>query len=304
MSDQSSENPLIAGNYPWWLKNSLFSIPGLWAMTTERDVKVAILDTGISKHVDFDFSKTKGYNYLSDSVDYQTDVNGHGTHCAGIIAAKGLKSYGVAPGSLLFVAKVCDDNGRPAMAAVQRALNDIYNGKNGADEVRIINMSFNVPARNPQEVIIKKEIATLIGKLSQEKQCIIVCSSGSVDDIDDSFPAKVEDCIAVGSLSSQLVRSTFSRITAILDIMAPGEGIVSSAGTGSTISKDGTSQAAAFVSGVCALAFQKMHPAEITQSIFKKTLFQTAISNSFSLPEYGHGIIDPNRLIETLNQIS
>ena len=294
------EKPVQDSIYPWWLENSFFSIPALWPLASEQIVKVAILDTGISRHVDFDFSKITGFNYLPDSGDYQSDIDGHGTHCAGIIAAKGIKSYGVAPETHLFVAKVCDDYGRPVITSVKNALNDIYLEKNGCSEIRIINMSFNMPARNDAELAMIKDIENLITKLSVEKQCIIVCSSGDITDIDDSFPAEVEECIAVGSINSKFIRSPFSRKTSILDIMAPGEEILSCNNTDSTIMKSGTSQAAAFVTGVCSLAMQKMKKATFSKDLFKKILFQTAYSNSFSMLEYGHGIIEPNKFIETI----
>ncbi len=289
-----------AGAYPWWIENSIFSIPALWPLPSKQVVKVAILDTGITRHVDFDFSKITGYNYLSNSADFQTDVNGHGTHCSGIIAARGIKSYGVAPETHLYVAKVCDDFGRPVITAVRNALNDIYLEQNGGNGISVINMSFTLPVRSPADVKIRKEIEDLIVKLSVEKQCLLVCSSGSIDDLEDSFPAKIEQCIAVGSINSGLVRSSFSRITPILDLMAPGEGIISSLNIDSVVKKDGTSQAAAFVSGVCALAMQKTDKTLSDNNMFKKILFQTAWSNSFLLTEYGHGIVDPNRIVQTL----
>jgi subtilisin family serine protease len=292
-----------SGIYPWWIDNSLFSISKFWSIPVNPVVKVAILDTGISKHVDFDFSKIVGYNYLSNSVDYLSDIDGHGTHCAGIITAKGIKSYGIAPETHLFVAKVCDDYGRPIIAAVKNALTDIYMDRQGANGIRIVNMSFDLPSQSAEDDLLIEAIESLIIKLTVEKQCIIVCSSGSIDDLDDSFPSKMKECIAVGSIKSDLIRSTFSRITPVLDIMAPGEAILSSNNEDLLIELTGTSQAAAFVSGVCSLAIQKMKTTTFTAELFKKILFQTSYSNSFLLQEYGHGIINPNNLIETIKQL-
>ena len=296
--------PDKTGNYPWWIKNSVFSIPELWSEPSLREVKVAILDTGISKHIDFNFTKITGYNYLSNTNDYQSDIYGHGTHLAGIIAASGIKSYGVAPETNLFIAKVCDDYGRPKINAVKEALNDICEGKNGGDGIRVINMSFDLPPEREQDELLIKDIENLINRLSDEKQCIIVCSCGEISDLYDSFPAKMPACIAVGSVNLNLFRSSKSRITPILDIMAPGEAITSSKDTMLTVELSGTSQAAAFVSGVCSLSIQRMKQTEFLAESVKNILFKTAYNNSFSIPEYGHGIINPNKLLETLNQSS
>ncbi|MEI6436483.1 MAG: S8 family serine peptidase [Bacteroidota bacterium] len=72
---------------------------------------------------------------------------------------------------------------------------------------------------------------------------------------------------------------------------------------GGTINLDGTSQAAAFVTGVCALAIEKMKNKQFDADLFTKILFQTAYSDSFTIQEYGHGIINPNKLVEATKQL-
>ena len=291
------------GKYPWWLQNSLFSIPELWSLPTLQKVRVAILDTGISEHVDFDFSVITGYNYLEDSTDFQHDVFGHGTHCAGIIAAKGIKSYGIAPDTELFIAKVCDDFGRPVLTAVKNALNDIYLDRNTGNDVKIINMSLDLVSQGPDDDQLISDIESLLGKLILEKHCLVICAAGDFDDDHNSFPARLGVCIAAGSISSNLLRSSFSRTTPILGIMAPGDGILSSGDTDSTRSLSGTSQAAAFVTGVCSLVIQKMPDGSFSSDTLKKFLFQTAYSDSFSPTEYGNGIIQPNKLMEAIKEL-
>jgi subtilisin len=75
------------------------------------NVDVAILDTGIS----FDHPDLNVYKNVS-CVNYTTvgdDDQGHGSHVAGIVAAKN-NSFGVvsvAPGARLWAVKVCDKEG-------------------------------------------------------------------------------------------------------------------------------------------------------------------------------------------------
>jgi len=79
---------------------------------TGAGVKVAIIDTGIDyNHPDLDanFGTLLGYNFVNDDDDPMDD-NGHGTHCAGIVAAED-NGVGVAPEAYLYGVKVLDSGG-------------------------------------------------------------------------------------------------------------------------------------------------------------------------------------------------
>ncbi|WP_343696860.1 S8 family serine peptidase [Flavobacterium sp.] len=293
-------NKLVSLKYPWWIDNNLYSIPELWKENEKTKVTIALLDTGISEHEDFNFNNIIGYNYLDNSANYKTDINGHGTHLAGIMIAQGKKTYGVAPNANLFVAKVCDDSGTPNIKAVKNALLDIYNSKNGASGISIINMSFGLKTINEDEYKIKLEIESLLRQIYIEKKIILISSSGKIDDKKDSFPSTLNECISVGCLNSKFERHPFSRITKTLDIMAPGDEILSSNGINNVKKDSGTSQAAAYISSVCALILQRQKILITDPEFVKKSLFASAYSNSFPLEEYGHGIVNPNKFYTDL----
>jgi len=290
--------------FSWWLKNNKYSIPDLWSSEQMPKVTIAILDTGISQHIDFDFTKIAGFNYLDNSANFKTDVFGHGTHLAGIMVAKGVKSFGVIPGANLFVAKVCDNSGTPSFQAVKNALSDIFNGANGATDIDVVNMSFSLTPTSADETKIVDDITILIRKISAVGKCILVSACGDEDWEFDSFPAKMEECISVGSINTIFKRSSFSTRSSTLDIMAPGERILSSQGTDSSIERDGTSQSAAIVSAICARGIQEIKKnGSSVNPLLKKSLFQTAINDSFPLNEYGHGIFDPNKFLATVKTL-
>lgn len=78
----------------------------VWSDTKGRGVKVAVLDNGINRHRP-DLVVAGGVSFVPDIVDWDDD-DGHGTHCAGIIAANAPEQgvIGVAPECALYAVKV------------------------------------------------------------------------------------------------------------------------------------------------------------------------------------------------------
>ena len=77
-------------------------------------IKVAVIDTGINYlHEDLDGNYVTGYNFVSKGATPPMDDNGHGTHCAGIIAAadNNIAVVGVAPKASLYALKVLNSQG-------------------------------------------------------------------------------------------------------------------------------------------------------------------------------------------------
>lgn len=96
-----------------------------------------VLDTGINiDHIEFEGRASYGYNAVGGEF---TDLQGHGTHCAGII---GSKSYGVAKKAQLIAVKAFRNHETlmsTVMDAYQWAANDIRT-KNRLG-LAVINMS-------------------------------------------------------------------------------------------------------------------------------------------------------------------
>lgn len=228
-------------NIDWGLH--LLGIPELWKQSKGEDIKIGIIDSGIDlSHQDLqkavqsvkDFS---GNNNLFDST-------GHGTHIAGIIGARENKTgvIGVAPKSLLWIAKSWQKGTPSKIEDVCEALDWLIQEK-----VDIINMSLWIEKDN-------KTLRELVNKAEKEN-ISVVAAVGNEGDTENAggFPARYQSVISVGSLNHKgKVSKTSSRCPSI-DIVAPGEKILSTIPPNTYGWMNGTSMAAAFVSGTIAL---------------------------------------------------
>jgi len=148
--------------YQWHMWHTIEASPmGAWLITTgSHDVKVAILDTGIDyNHPDlapnYDFELSRSFvDFDFDGIidEDEMDYNGHGSHCAGIVAAainndpNTAKCVGVGPDLTLVNLKVMCSEGWGYFSWVIDAV--YYAVENGID---VISMSFGgyVPLDDP-----------------------------------------------------------------------------------------------------------------------------------------------------------
>ncbi len=107
-------------------------------------VVVAVIDTGIdASHVDLDGGKVIAWKDYVNNKTTPYDDNGHGSHCASIIAGtgEGNSSYkGVAPGASLIGLKVLDSEGSGTMSNVTAAIDWAVTNKNTYN-IKIISLS-------------------------------------------------------------------------------------------------------------------------------------------------------------------
>jgi subtilisin family serine protease len=120
----------------------------------------------------------------------------------------------------------------------------------------------------------------------------------------DNFPASFPECLSVGGIDRMRKRSKYSTRSNFLDLMAPGENLVSMAKPGKKI--NGTSFAAPFVAGVTALlkSAAKLQETGLSNSELYDILKRTADKNvqgTYNISEHGWGIIDPLSALNMLN---
>lgn len=211
-------------------------------------VKVAILDSGIDyNHPDLKENYKGGYNFAYDNNDPFDDTRlGHGTHVAGIIAAKdnGTGVVGVAPDASLYAVKVLN-------GGMLGSTSDILSGIEWAisNKMDIINMSFGVPF-DPLNYSQAVEDAC---QKAYDAGIIIIAAAGNSNQPTVDYPAAFDSVIAVSATAVNDSRAPFSNYGTKVELAAPGMDIKSTVPGGGYAVISGTSQAAPHVAGVAAL---------------------------------------------------
>src|SRR5215218_5634936 len=112
-------------------------MPSAWNVAIgNASVKVGVVDTGISTdHLDLRENVVAGYDFVQGDADPH-DFNGHGTHVAGTIGARGNNGLGVSGVNwevILMPVRVLDGSGSGSNATVTAGL--VYACSHGANIV-------------------------------------------------------------------------------------------------------------------------------------------------------------------------
>ena len=266
----AASDPLLADQ--WALADpSAIGAQEAWTQSSGAGVLVAVLDTGVQlNHPDLAANiwrnpgevpgngRDDDANGIVDDVNGANmfdlngnvdDDNGHGTHVAGIVAARqgnGIGGSGIAPEATILPVKVLDAN----MAGNTDTL--AYGIRYAVDRgAKIINVSVNTDAATDT---VRDAV-----RYAGEHGAIVVASAGNSGrniDLQPSYPASLTDP-AVFAVAAQDEGGLLSQIsnTGMLsvDLAAPGVHIASTTRNSSYQSRSGTSAAAPFVAGSLAL---------------------------------------------------
>lgn len=246
-----------------------------------KGVKVAILDTGIQRdHEDFKKGNVESISFLEG--ESAEDGNGHGTHCAGIIAGpkhpRQGKRYGVAPEVDLFVAKVLSNSGSAHVRYV-------YEGMEWAlqKNCRIISISLGNRVRRGISYSPSFEKAA---QMAQAQGALVIAAAGndSYRQLDRllpiSEPANCPSVMAVAAVGveNELYHRSNAGLNSNggeLDIAGPGVAIHSAYKSPENYKKlNGTSIAASFVTGIAA-HYMEARPNSTPQAI--RALLKTSV---------------------------
>jgi len=265
---------------PWGIQK--IRAPEVWATGNKgTGIKVAILDTGIDiKHPDL--KVVGGVSYVWYTLGNYNDDNGHGTHCAGIVAAldNGIGVVGVAPEAALYAVKVLDMYGSGYLSDVNYGIEwCITYG------MQVISMSFGSAS---DSISLHQECDK-----AYNSGIVLVAAAGNSGPGENTiaYPAKYSSVIAVGATDSNDVVASFSSRGPELSVVAPGVNIYSTYKGSTYKTLSGTSMACPHVTGTVALILRKAAhtPAEV-RGILQKTAVDLGPTGWDSA--YGYGRID------------
>ena len=276
-----------AGQAPFYGKPGAdISAKTAWGATTgSSTVTIALIDTGVDyNHPDLAaniwknpgeylngadddgngyIDDIRGWNFVSKNNDPMDD-NGHGTHCAGTLAAignNGIGTAGVGWNLKIMPLKFLDSKGNGYTSDAISAI--LYATQKG---IPIISCSFS----GPGESQALKEVI-------DSSSALFICAagnSGASSDISPQYPAAYpsSQIISVAASTSSDTLASFSNYgTSSVDLAAPGETIYSTARAGGYSYLSGTSMAVPYVTGTAAL-LKTLNPSLTTAQIKSRIL--------------------------------
>ena len=149
-----------------------------------------VAGNGIDDDNDGFIDDINGWNFVDDNHDF-TDIRGHGTFVAGIIAAKynnGIGIAGINPGAVIMPIKVADEEGETNSLAIYRGIN--YAVDHGA---KVINVSLGgrTISKLEQQAV---ERAHVFGAL------VVIAAGNSNESLVSFGPSSSKHGLAVGQI--------------------------------------------------------------------------------------------------------
>jgi type VII secretion-associated serine protease mycosin len=259
--------------------------------TRGEGITVAVVDSGADRnHPDLAGSLVPGKDFTPDVQHYgdslgYTDVGGHGTAMAGLIAAHG-RTLGIAPAAKIQPVRVFIGDG------FRFDGNGVAEGIQWAAEhgAQVMNLSLGATDDNELRAAIET---------AQRNDIVVVAAAGNPpEDINVAYPAAYPGVLAVAGIDRNGTRKS-SVIGPEVMIAAPGVEIMGLNRDGGFGVGTGTSGATAIVSGAVALIRSRYPQLTAPEVIDLITSTADDAGQKGRDPEYGYGILNIVRALRT-----
>ncbi|WP_261990357.1 S8 family serine peptidase [Hymenobacter sp. BT188] len=206
-----------------------------------------VIDTGIDlDHPDLNVDVARSKSFLTSGKNYASpdDGNGHGTHCAGTIAAKNDASgvVGVAAGAKVVAVRVLDSRGSGSNSGVIAGVD--YVGANGASgDVANMSLGGGVSSALDQAVL----------NASQKGVLFALAAGNETDNANNHSPARVNgaNIYTISAMNNTDTWASFSNFgNPPVDYCMPGVSVQSTWLNGGYNTISGTSMATPHMAGV------------------------------------------------------
>lgn len=284
----------------------------------KQGVTIAMLDTGVAIHPDFD-DRIIAFKDFVNNKKLLYDDSGHGTHVAGCMCGSGRLSEGrykgIAPYSRLVVGKVLDYKGDGVIENMADGIEWVLANEKKYN-IRILNISIGMSDHTERERMDR--LLSLVDA-AWESGLIVVCAAGNMGPkpMTISQLGARKQVITVGCheggyfgkreylCENYSGRGPSPYVIKKPDIVAPGTDIISCNALverrgrryrNAYIAKSGTSMATPVISGGMALLLQK-YPYYTNESA-KKKLQTTARDLNEPWNKQGWGMIQIQKLLQ------
>jgi thermitase len=260
-------------------------------------VVLAFTDTGVDRtHPDLAARRVPGFNAVSNLAEVNggnlDDVQGHGTHVAGIAAAIGNNGAGVSGVGWNFkfmMVRVSD------AASGSASIEDITQGARWAVDngARVVSSSY---------AGVESPSLQTTGAYIKSRGGLYLYAAGNNGANLTSFDHA--DVIVVGATTSNNTKADFSAYGPAIDVFAPGTSILSTVRGGGYGLKNGTSMATPLANGVAGMIWSvdpTLTPAQVESMLFSNADDLGAAGND---AVFGWGLVNVRRGVNAARAVA
>ncbi|WP_253184529.1 S8 family peptidase [Natrialba sp. SSL1] len=271
--------------------------------TGEADATVAILDSGIDpEHESLEVPDGRAFADCagSDCAADWDDETGHGTHCAGTVAALDNDTgvVGVAPEVELCALKVLAGDGSGYDSDIAAAIEWCAD-----NDVDVINLSLG----GSDEAQVLEDAL----RYAYDRDVLIVAAAGNAGAAGGvDYPAAYDECIAVGATNDHDEVPDWSARGDTIELVAPGEAVLSTKPGDEYVYLEGTSMSTPHVAAIAAqLLGQGLTHADDTDDVdepggVRGILRESADDLGAADDEQGFGLLNAFEALESVDPVT
>ncbi|CEG81701.1 hypothetical protein RMATCC62417_15866 [Rhizopus microsporus] len=254
--------------------------PYIYNAKAGSDAYVYVIDDGMNiGHVEFEGRASWGWSAYDGASPLG---EGHGTHVAGII---GGKTYGVAKKANLIAVQVLNESGKGSISSLLSGLQWVTTHAKDHQGKAVINMSLGMKTAGVTDSALSALNKAIDAVVASGVPLFAAAGNWGTVDACDVLPAGNKNVYTVGATDKNDAMTDFSSYGKCVQILAPGDNILSSyiESKTSTIRMSGTSMASPHAAGVAALLIGQINnatPAKVYNEV--TTLATKGVISSIS----------------------